>query len=142
MLVIMPHVHRMLSKDLQAMTGVCRNCGPVQLAKRSGGYACAKARRSDPTRASRNGEAFKRKYGNASRGPHGLTSAEVKERTEGKECEICGANERIFVDHCHATSLLRGVLCSDCNVVLGFVKDSPQRLRAAASYLEKYATGA
>lgn len=43
------------------------------------------------------------------------------------------------VDHCHTTGKVRGLLCSDCNLVAGKAKDSPARLRSIADYLEQAA---
>ena len=60
---------------------------------------------------------------------------------EFKECFVkpCKA----VVDHDHKTGKLRGILCSQCNTALGMVRDSPDVLRRAADYLERYsgATG-
>lgn len=56
-------------------------------------------------------------------------------------CEICGekGNARaLSVDHCHKTNQLRGLLCSQCNVGLGYFKDNPTLLRKAAEYLESH----
>ena len=56
-------------------------------------------------------------------------------------CAICPATEpggraKFFhVDHDHVTGKVRGLLCSDCNLTLGKMKDSPTLLEAAASYL-------
>ena len=43
---------------------------------------------------------------------------------------------RVSVDHNHVTGRIRGLLCPDCNRVLGMMHDDPALLRAAANYLE------
>lgn len=52
-------------------------------------------------------------------------------------CGVCGSQEGVVVDHDHKTGKVRGVLCRHCNFALGHVGDSPARLRALASYLER-----
>ena len=43
------------------------------------------------------------------------------------------------LDHKHDESkLFRGILCGNCNRMIGFAKDNPEVLRAGAEYLEKY----
>lgn len=55
----------------------------------------------------------------------------------GEICQICGKSTRyLVIDHDHATGLMRGVLCMGCNSGLGMFKESPERLREAATYLE------
>lgn len=56
-------------------------------------------------------------------------------------CAVCamaftGAGD-IHVDHSHATSEVRGLLCTNCNNGLGRFKDSPELLERAAAYLRK-----
>lgn len=59
-------------------------------------------------------------------------------------CAICGGSPGRYglsVDHCHASGVVRGLLCVPCNTSLGKMKDSPARLRAAAEYLEQRVNG-
>lgn len=42
----------------------------------------------------------------------------------------------IVVDHCHASNLVRGILCSNCNTGLGMFKDNVESLLAAVEYLQ------
>jgi hypothetical protein len=58
---------------------------------------------------------------------------------QGWSCAICGNDEPTDVDHCHESGVVRGLLCHPCNVGLGHFRDSPDRLRTAADYLEEFA---
>jgi hypothetical protein len=70
---------------------------------------------------------------------------ELLTKQNGK-CSICGVNNngyyrkkpRAFaVDHCHTTSKIRGLLCSDCNTGIGLLKDNIDLLNNAIKYLNK-----
>ena len=51
-------------------------------------------------------------------------------------CAICHTPLRKpQTDHCHATGLIRGLLCSRCNRALGRFRDSIALLQASAAYL-------
>ena len=56
-------------------------------------------------------------------------------------CYICHNedkhNRRLAVDHCHLTSIVRGLLCTDCNIALGAFYDSIDIIKMAIKYLEK-----
>ncbi|MFB9473832.1 endonuclease VII domain-containing protein [Nonomuraea salmonea] len=55
---------------------------------------------------------------------------------QGGLCAICQAVPGTFVDHCHATGRVRGVLCFNCNNGLGHFTDNLVLLELAALYLE------
>ncbi len=125
-------VHVMLERDMISLTGICRNCGPVNLAKNSnnkGGYVCGVGRNQQ-----RNSNPERRKANRRSRHT-GLRAWERLKFLEGKTCEICNSEERLAVDHDHATGEVRGALCTRCNIGIGYFKDSPDLLLAARQYL-------
>lgn len=64
----------------------------------------------------------------------------------GEECSICKSKEpggrskesgQFHIDHDHETEIVRGLLCTTCNVGIGMLKHSPQILLAAIGYLAK-----
>ncbi|MCR4285084.1 MAG: endonuclease VII domain-containing protein [archaeon] len=57
-------------------------------------------------------------------------------------CAICGTHQidfkrQLFLDHCHTTGKIRGLLCQHCNFILGQAKDSIIILQKAINYLNK-----
>jgi hypothetical protein len=64
---------------------------------------------------------------------------------QGGKCAICGIDDpgtrtrrrtrRFAVDHCHDTGAVRGLLCSNCNRGIGYLKHSEENLLAAIRYL-------
>ena len=69
---------------------------------------------------------------------------ELLEKQNGN-CAICKKPEKrrdkfgrlksLAVDHCHTDGHVRGLLCADCNVALGYFGDSPDILESAIRYL-------
>jgi hypothetical protein len=47
----------------------------------------------------------------------------------------CSTGRALCLDHDHATGRVRGLLCFNCNSLLGKVKDDPLHLMRLASYL-------
>lgn len=63
------------------------------------------------------------------------------ESQKGK-CAICGRHQSelkrsLYVDHDHVTKRVRGLLCYNCNSLLGQAKDSIANLQHAIEYLHK-----
>lgn len=79
---------------------------------------------------------------------YGITVEEydsIYERQKGC-CAICGihqseTNRKFHLDHCHETDKVRGLLCPDCNHLLGRAKDTRAILLNAISYLDQTETG-
>ena len=70
---------------------------------------------------------------------YGLSLEEFRAILErqGNACAICRqSGVRLYIDHCHVTRMVRRLLCGKCNTGLGFFRDDPLLLRAAADYLE------
>lgn len=70
---------------------------------------------------------------------------EMLNKQDGK-CMICLVDNNSFykkkprafaVDHCHTTGKIRGLLCNDCNVGIGLLKDNIDLLNNAIKYLNK-----
>ncbi len=65
---------------------------------------------------------------------------------QGGTCALCPAttpggkhnNDNWFIDHDHVTGKVRELLCFDCNIVLGIIKDSPEHLGRMITYILKH----
>lgn len=73
---------------------------------------------------------------------YGITMDDkIKLRNEQEnKCWICEKefedDKSAFVDHCHSTKKVRGLLCHLCNSGLGYFKDNINNLKKAVQYLE------
>lgn len=75
---------------------------------------------------------------------YGISLEEYRamEKEQGSVCAICNQSEtakgflRLSVDHCHETGEVRGLLCANCNRMIGMAKDDPAILEAAIRYLK------
>lgn len=64
-------------------------------------------------------------------------------RSQGGLCAICEKGfDVLCVDHCHESGAVRGLLCRACNVGIGNLGDSSERLLRASQYLEKFSFAA
>ena len=73
-----------------------------------------------------------------------LAESEALLKSQGYCCAICSIHfdnkshkTKPFIDHCHATGKVRGLLCNNCNFSLGGFKDNEDNLLAAIQYLRK-----
>jgi hypothetical protein len=83
---------------------------------------------------------YRRKYG--------ISKAQYDEmsKNQGGVCAICGEPPAedsgrvlgvLVVDHCHNDGHVRGLLCSTCNLGIGYLKDNADHLLSATQYLLK-----
>jgi hypothetical protein len=110
---------------------ICRACNSIKLKKY---YSSNKEKYKDD---------HLRRY-------YGVTLDWYKSKMQEQKgvCTICGFAElatypsgrtkSLSVDHSHTTGVVRGLLCTACNMAIGMLHDSPAILRAAADYLERW----
>ncbi len=66
-------------------------------------------------------------------------------KEQDHKCKICGSTDprhnsgNFVVDHCHTKGHVRGLLCGECNLMLGKAHDNISTLQNAIIYLSKYA---
>ena len=116
-----------------------RKDGSIREFRRSHCRACElsrKSKRDKRTKKQRADADCMRKYG--------ITS-DIREAMAIRQggCGICGTKKpggrsgTWNIDHCHKTGNVRGVLCWECNVGIGKLKDDPVLTRRATQWLEQ-----
>ena len=82
---------------------------------------------------------------------YGITAEQYQDMVDARRgrCDICGQQPsadntrahwggKLCNDHWHDSGKVRGLLCNDCNLAIGYGK-SPETLTRAAAYLQLYA---
>lgn len=103
--------------------------------------------RKNKWRRARYSPTRERKYQLATK--YGITPEqyEIKLEAQGGVCILCGsppkpdgvkASSKLHQDHDHETGQNRDLPCLHCNRGLGYFKDDPVLLRAAADYIERH----
>jgi hypothetical protein len=74
----------------------------------------------------------------------GLSSIEYDKKLKKQKngcaicCKPCTSGKNLAVDHCHKSGMIRGLLCSKCNLGLGLFKDDIILLATAKKYLTEH----
>ena len=103
-------------------SGLCRSCGAPAVKTKTLCFSCALAHRVKK---------------------RGLSRPEVKQALEKfTGCEICGKttnnkNSEWHLDHNHLTKKFRGILCNNCNTLLGLALEKCEILQKAIAYLRE-----
>lgn len=107
---------------------------------KEGRNAYYRMHRSENPDVYRNGE-LRRNFGIT------LGDYQAKMLEQSGVCAICHRPETairmnkllpLAVDHNHTTGAVRGLLCTACNIGIGSLCESPELLRSAITYLEKW----
>jgi hypothetical protein len=126
----------------------CKECGIEQSLDNyhkagKSGYQpkCKPCRNSTRDRSSERISARVRKYN---------VSIEWLNNKLAKGCEVCGSYDRLVVDHDNKCcpmgrsrnskscgDCVRGILCNDCNLAIGYMKDDMDRMIKAVEYLRR-----
>jgi hypothetical protein len=74
---------------------------------------------------------------------YGITVEQYQLKLDSQlgKCAICKKepeSKRLFVDHNHSTNKVRGLLCSNCNFLIGLASESKETLQNSIEYLIKY----
>lgn len=68
-----------------------------------------------------------------------LTPEELEEMkaAQAYRCAVCARKRKLVIDHNHETGLVRGLLCTQCNVALGMLGDDLVFISALEGYLRQ-----
>jgi len=125
--------YRMKSGYLRPICKVCTVENSLQYQKNNRPLYAELARKS-------RSEKPKENFSYALKYRYGITADQYEQLLDrqGGRCAICDktpTNKRLSVDHDHETGEVRGLLCSNCNHLLGLAQDSIDTLNKAIGYL-------
>jgi hypothetical protein len=138
----------------------CPRCETPKKQLRSGILRCAKCTRAwnreyyhrSPERRDRQRRrTIEKKYGVS------FETVELLFQKQRESCAICGKHwtacekaknsrydgvflQHLYVDHCHATGKVRGLLCNKCNTAIAMLDEDRARFSAAAEYLDRHSS--
>lgn len=130
-------------RDLRRERGHCYYCKTGEEQPVFKGRACVAHLGSAETR--NRAAALRRNYGIT------IKQYDAMHTAQNGLCAVCGLPETtkggrfgtttmgLAVDHDHATGEIRGLLCHMCNRAIGQFGDNAERMRLAASYIDRFA---
>lgn len=72
---------------------------------------------------------------------YNITLEQAQSLMDSTNCHCCGKElidkRSTYIDHCHKTSKIRGILCMSCNSGIGFLGDNIEGVLKAVQYLTK-----
>lgn len=125
--------HNITNINKDSATGDCSVCGTGVRLKPRGGKQAGTFRcyiKYMEQKQSRN------YFGDGTPWHPGWKAAMLEE--QGYKCKICLDDINMStaqMDHCHTELVVRGLLCRNCNLGLGYFRDSQEHLQNAINYL-------
>lgn len=70
---------------------------------------------------------------------YGITPEQLAQAKEAQNhaCKICGKIKKLHIDHCHSTGVVRGLICSGCNTLLGYLESTDNWLSKFTKYIDE-----
>lgn len=120
-------------KDKRRKNGLayeCKDCKKMEVAK-------SRIKNPERWKAKRHRNMIKEKFGLHK------NDYDMMYKKQNEKCAICeihqnNLDKKLFVDHCHSSDKIRGLLCQKCNFMIGLANDSQKILYKAIEYLEKF----
>jgi alpha-amylase/alpha-mannosidase (GH57 family) len=142
-----------------SLNAVCKNCGADDwYVWSNGGRSCAPCKQVKGKKWVSNNREKVLAYSKKSQDKHkdlprirknqhlkrtyGITIEEYEALfiQQGESCAICyntSSATTWHLDHDHKSSKVRGILCHNCNLMIGHAKDNISTLKRAMAYLEE-----
>lgn len=137
--------HVLTEVDEEARTAICAICGPTEIklsAQRFNALCLTniRARGREYAKASRAKGGKRKTRENWMRYKYGIDHDEYDRMfaEQAGACAICGDAVKLVVDHHHGTGAVRGLLCLPCNWGIGQLKDNPDVVARAVTYLRDW----
>jgi len=129
------------SKDKPALQSYCKSCHLVKHKKYREANPEKFRSTIERTRKYADDQEMKRSHSLMSK--YGITVFQFDDilKKQNYKCAACSCEfetrKQTHVDHCHKSKNVRGILCMNCNVTLGYAKEDVKRLRSLIDYLIK-----
>lgn len=127
------------TKKGQKISSHCKKCNKIMLKEY---YTTDTGKNALKQRYVRNKESYKDAKLKRSFGI-GLSEYNTIFKQQNGMCAICGKTEQqngkmLAVDHCHTSGKNRDLLCSSCNICIGFIEKNNLDFQTIINYLKKH----
>ena len=121
-----------------AKKGRCKVCTRAE----AKAWKAANPERNKATNKKWNDNNYSKKRHRDLKEQYGITPDQYQSMFDSQNgsCKICSIHQdklskRLSIDHCHDTGKVRGLLCGNCNLMLGYAEDKVDLLQKGINYL-------